>query len=271
MKEHKEEFQTNLKSWDSVVPIHESSDFYDVEGFKAGKCSLSEIEKEEVGNLNDKSLLHLQCHFGMDTLSWARRGATVTGVDFSPKAVELAKSLAENLNIDANFICSNLYEVESKLNQEFDVVFTSQGALCWLPNIKKWGRIAARYIKPGGFLYVYEGHPILDIFESDGDIDSYDVRYNYFQDTGQRWESEGTYADRDADIKNVTYQWTHPLSSIINALISAGLVIEFVHEFPFNFYPHFSFLKEDDKGRWWPKDDEHKIPMSFSIKASKPV
>ncbi|UCB52608.1 MAG: class I SAM-dependent methyltransferase, partial [Candidatus Zixiibacteriota bacterium] len=143
----------NLKHWNEVTPIHRKSEFYGVEGFKAGRCTLMPLEREELGDVSGKTLLHLQCHFGLDTLSWARLGARVTGVDFSEKAIDLAKSLSKELGIDADFVHSNIYHLPDVLKGEFDIAYTSHGVLCWLPDLAEWGRIIARFLKPGGTFY----------------------------------------------------------------------------------------------------------------------
>ncbi|MFW9973572.1 MAG: class I SAM-dependent methyltransferase, partial [Candidatus Odinarchaeota archaeon] len=133
-------FETNLKRWNELVELNAKSRLYDLEGFKSGNSSLLRIELEELGNVMGKSLLHLQCHFGMDTLSWARLGAYVTGVDFSDKAINLARDLSKELNIPARFIQANLYDIPNILHEQFDIVFTSYGTICWLPNLAKWAQ-----------------------------------------------------------------------------------------------------------------------------------
>ncbi len=161
-----EYIEVNQRHWDEVVPIHVASELYDVASFKAGLSSLMPIELNEVGHVRGKALLPLQCHFGLDTLSWARAGASVTGIDFSRQAVEAARELATELNIEASFVESNIYDLPQVLQDQFDVVFTSYGALLWLPDIVRWARVAASYVKPGGFLYVVEGHPMVNTISS---------------------------------------------------------------------------------------------------------
>lgn len=153
--------QANRRHWDELVSIHLRSEFYDVASFVGGRSTLLSIESEEVGDVTDKTLLHLQCHFGMDTLSWARVGATVTGVDFSGEAVKAARRLADEVGLAerASFIESNIYALPDNLSGQFDVVFTSYGVLGWLPDIEGWARVAAHFVKPGGFFYIAEVHP----------------------------------------------------------------------------------------------------------------
>src|SRR5262245_50795020 len=163
--------ETNRLHWDEITPIHVASEFYDVEGFKRDPHRLKSVELEEVGDVNGKSLLHLQCHFGMDTMSWANRGATVTGIDFSVPALEAARSLAAELNIPATFLHSNIYDLPDVLRGQFDIVFTSYGAITWLPDLPRWARVAAHFVKTGGFFYVAEFHPMLQTLDENATDD----------------------------------------------------------------------------------------------------
>lgn len=267
MDKHTEQ---NLRHWNEVTPIHAKSRFYDVKGFKAGRCTLMSVEREELGDVKGKTLLHLQCHFGMDTMSWARLGAKVTGVDFSDKAIELAKSLSKELGIEAEFLCCNIYELPRVLKGEYDIVFTSYGILCWLPDLKKWAQIITHFLKPGGTFYIIEGHPFNTVFENERYTKELKVRYSYFHSSEPtKWEPDGTYADKDAKVTNPSYEWTHPLSNIINALISAGLQIEFLHEFPYWCEDHFPFMEKGQDGWWRLKGGKETIPLMFSLKATK--
>lgn len=262
----------NLEHWNEVIPIHHRSEFYDVEGFKAGRCTLMPLEREELGDVSGKSLLHLQCHFGMDTMSWARLGAKVTGVDFSDKAIELARSLSKELAIDANFLRCNIYDLPEVLKGEFDIVYTSYGVLCWLPDLAEWARIVACFLKPGGTFYIVEGHPINNVFENERDTAELKVSYSYFHSSRPtKWKADGTYADKNAKVTSPTYEWTHPLGDIITALISAGLKIEFLHEFPYACEDHYPFMEKAGDGWWRLKGGKETIPLMFSLKATKPT
>jgi 2-polyprenyl-3-methyl-5-hydroxy-6-metoxy-1,4-benzoquinol methylase len=262
--------EENLKHWNEVTPIHAKSEFYDVEGFKSGRCTLMPVEREELGEVAGKTLLHLQCHFGMDTMSWARLGAKVTGVDFSEKAIDLAKSLSRELGIEAEFLCSNIYNLPRVLKKKYEIVFTSYGILCWIPDLKRWAEIIAHFLQPGGTFYIAESHPFNVVFENERNTTQLKVRYSYFHaPQPTKWEGEGTYADKDARVINPTFEWTHPLSDIINALISAGLKIEFLHEFPYCGEDHFPFMEKGQDGWWRLKDGKETIPLMFSLKATK--
>src|SRR5512139_2419139 len=151
--------QANLALWNEWAEINVKSREYDVAGFLAGKSSLKSIELEELGEVAGKTLLHLQCHFGLDTLSWARRGAAVTGVDFSDKAVGLAQALAREAGLEARFICSDLYALPEVLSGQFDIVYTSYGVLCWLRDLEQWAELIAHFLKPGGVFYIADFHP----------------------------------------------------------------------------------------------------------------
>lgn len=263
--------QANRKLWEKLAKIHYKSEFYDVEGFLKGKQTLDSIEIEELPDLSRKKLLHLMCHFGMDTLSLARLGAEVTGVDFSKDAIELAQSLSQVAGIGARFICSDVYELPETLTDSFDVVFTSGGVLVWLPDLERWAKTILRFLKPGGIFYIREFHPFAYIFNDEDDETDFTVRYPYFQGKEPiMFEAEGSYADRNAETgKMKTYEWNHPISRIITSLANEGLRIEFFHEFPFCSYKVLPFMIENDDGRWVFPNHADSIPLMFSIMATK--
>lgn len=264
-----EYLKNNQELWNEITPIHAQSKFYDVEGFKKGSSSiLYPVELEEMGDVSEKSLLHLQCHFGMGTLSWARRGAKVTGVDFSDKSIDLARSLSKELGIEADFICYNIYDLPERLSAKFDIVYTSAGVLCWLPDLKKWAEIISHFLKPGGFFYILEGHPFKMVFDDSRDATELSVKYSYFHNPEpDKWEPEPDYAEPDAVVTHGSYEWTHSIGDIINSLVYAGLRIEFLHEFPVIFFKRFPFMEKDNAGGWRIPGD--KIPLIFTLKATK--
>ena len=264
-----EYLKKNLDMWNDWAPLHAESEFYDVEGFKKGRSTLDSIELEEMGDVSGKSLLHLQCHFGMDTLSWARLGARVTGIDFSDKAIDIARSLSKELGIEADFICSSVSDLPENLSGQFDIVYTSAGVLCWLPNLKQWAEIIYHYLKPRGFFYILDSHPFSHVFDDSKDVKELKVKHSYFHSPEPtKWEIEGSYAGARTDRQHNSYEWTHSMGDIINPLISCGLQIEFLHEFPMLFFKWFPFMKQDEEG-WWRLEGD-KIPLTFSIKATKP-
>jgi SAM-dependent methyltransferase len=235
--------EVNRANWDERVPIHVSGEFYDVASFKGGQERLQPFEIDEVGDVRGKKLLHLQCHFGIDTLSWARRGARVTGLDFSAPAVEAARGLAKEMGLEATFVHSDVYDaVGATGGRTFDIVYTGRGAIIWLPDIGRWAEVVMDLLKPGGFLYLTEFHPFTDVF---GDEDL-SVEHDYFQDENPRvWEESGTYADFDAETSNnVTYEWNHTRGDVVSAVSTAGLNVELLHEYDYTTFPRWPILKK---------------------------
>ena len=263
--------EANRRHWDEVVPIHLASEMYDVASFKAGKSKLKPVELAEVGDVRGKTLLHLQCHFGLDTLSWAREGAIVTGIDFSDRAIEAARALAEECGIEARFVLSDVYSLPDELDGQFDIVFASYGVLFWLPDVARWAKVAAHFLRPGGTFYMVEFHPIVGVFDSDPAVTDLQVRYPYFPTPEPlRFDDDGTYADRSAKLEHrVTYSWPHPVSEVVTALIDAGLRIEFFHEFPFTTEAWFPFMEETEHRSYRLTKHDGSVPLLYSIKATK--
>jgi SAM-dependent methyltransferase len=270
-------FEANLSLWDAWTAVHSTGEFYDLEGFKAGGVRLRPYEIELIGPVEGRSLLHLQCHFGIDTLSWARLGARVTGADFSPAAIELARSLAIELGFpDARFVRSNLYDLPEVLEGEFDVVYTSRGVLGWLPDIGAWARVVAHFLAPGGTFFITEVHPVVQAFENEG-VASGELRltYPYWEHAeALTFEVKGSYADPTADVgDHVEHGWDHGLGEIVTALIDAGLRIDALIEHPFlDWKVDFLVEDPDDAGTWrLPPGGAGELPLMFSIRATKPI
>jgi len=261
--------QANQSLWDRWTVEHEKSAFYDLEGFRAGKDRLRSIELSELGDVSGKSLLHLQCHFGMDTLAWARRGAAVTGVDLSEKSIALACSLSQELNIPAAFICSDIYRLPDLLSGEFDIVFTSYGVLHWLRDLHRWGEIIAHFLKPNGIFYMVEDHPTFRMFTTGGETKIELANPYFFSETPERVEETGSYATENQGESASFYIWNHGLGEVINALIKAGLAIEFLHEFPFAARAKFPFMEKGSDGWWRLPVHYPQIPFLFSLQARK--
>lgn len=262
--------RANQKMWDLFAGIHLHSQFYHVDEFKKGRTSLDNLILFEMGDVQGKSLLHLQCHFGLDTLSWARLGAQATGMDFSNEGIRIARELSDELKIPARFICCDLYDLPDHLDGKFDRVFTSFGVLCWLPDIPRWAQIIGHFLKPGGIFYIAEFHPFVGVFENEGDVTEFRVTYPYFLDEPITLEADGTYADNETKFpKLVEYEWQPRIGEIITGLIDAGLTIEFVHEFPYTCYQHFPFLVEREAGKWYAPEDMPSLPLTFTLRAHK--
>lgn len=265
MKKFEEYFEANRDNWNQRTKVHKASSFYNREGFKKGASVLSDIEITEVGDVKGKSILHLQCHFGMDSLDWVRRGATVTGIDLSDEAIKEAILLNNELSLNAKFICCNVYDTATYVKENFDIVFTSYGVVGWLPDLKSWATMINSLLKPGGFFYMAEFHPVVWMF----DDDFTHIKYSYENKEVIATENEGTYTDRSADIKGKEYSWNHSISEVVNALIDAGFRIEFFNEYMYSPHPCFRNSVELEEGKWGIKGLEEKIPMVYSVKAVK--
>ncbi len=262
--------RTNRENWDERVPIHVSGEFYDVEGFKAGAERLRPFELAEVGDVAGKDLIHLQCHFGVDTLNWARRGARVTGLDFSAPAVEAARKLSGEMGLDATFVQSDVYEAVNALDgRDFDVVYTGLGALIWLPDIERWAEIVAELLRPGGFLYLAEFHPFTDVF---GD-DDLTVEHGYFhREEPTVWDEPGTYADFEAEtVNNRTFEWNHTLSDVVNAVIGAGLAVELLNEHDYTLFPRWPILEKSGFDTYRLPEGTPNLPLMYSLRARRPL
>ena len=262
---HHDHFEANRQLWNQRTLVHKDSAFYDLEGFKRGDTALRSIELGEMGDVKGKSLLHLQCHFGMDSLDWARRGAKVTGMDLSDEAVRTARELSTELGLAARFICCNVYDLPDHLSEKFDIVFTSYGVIGWLPDLDKWAAIVADHLKPGGVFYMAEFHPFVWTF----DDDFTHIKYHYDNQEMIVTENQGTYTDREAAIKGREYSWNHSLAEVLNALLKAGLELEFFNEHMYSPYACFRNLVETRPGHWQLRGMEGKIPMVYSLRMKK--
>jgi SAM-dependent methyltransferase len=261
--------QANQRLWDQWTLEHEKSPFYDLAGFKAGKDRLRSIELSELGNVSGKTMLHLQCHFGLDTLAWARRGAIATGVDLSEKSIALAYSLSQELNIPAQFHSSDIYKLPDILSGKFDIVFTSYGVLHWLRDLKRWGEIIAHFLKPNGIFYIVEDHPFFRIFTTEEGTRLKVANPYFFSTQPEQVEMTGSYATENQGESATFYIWNHSLGEIMNALIDAGLSIEFLHEFPYAARAKFPFMEKGSDG-WWRLPVQYgEIPFLFSLQARK--
>jgi SAM-dependent methyltransferase len=258
----------NRRLWDGRVELHQRSAYYDVDGFRAGASTLGAIELEELGDVSGRTLLHLMCHFGLDTLSLARMGARVTGVDFSEPALALATSLAAETGLEARFIRSNVYELTRVLHEQFDVVFTSHGVLAWLPDLAEWARVVARFLRPGGTFVLVDGHPYAACFEErDGRLE---LDHPLFRREPFELLTSGTYAgDERLPEALPNYQWVRPVSEIVSGLVDAGLRVERLRELPLDTWKRFPSMTLDEDGWWRLADDP--IPLMVACRAVKPL
>lgn len=253
--------EINRQSWNERARLHVNSDFYDPAAFKAGKSSLNPIELQLLPPLSGKKVLHLQCHFGQDTLSIARKGAEVTGVDLSDVAIEKANALRDELDLQATFICSDVYELPRHLHQTFDVVFTSYGTIGWLPDIAKWASVVSHFLKPGGSFVFVEFHPVVWMYDNDFK----EVAYRYFRSEPIVETETGSYASPDAKVALQSVTWNHGLAEVIQSLLKADLALIDFQEYDYSPYNCFKNTIQVSEGKFQLSSFGNKIPMVYSL------
>lgn len=257
--------EINRQSWNNRTDTHLNSEFYNLEGFLKGETSLNPIELEILGDIRGKSILHLQCHFGQDTISLSRHGAEVTGIDLSDKAIESAKKIAKDTNSNAHFICCDLYDLENHLDQKFDIVFTSYGTITWLPDLDKWGKLISKFLKTNGKFIFVEFHPVVWMFDDNFDK----IDYNYFNVAPIVETENGTYADKDAHISQSYVTWNHSMSEVVGSLIRHEMEITDFQEYDYSPYNVFTNMIAFETKKYRIKHLDNKIPMVYSIVAKK--
>lgn len=255
----------NKQTWNNKVPVHLESEFYNQKAFLEGKNSLPDIDLELLGNINGKSVLHLQCHFGQDSISMARMGAKVTGIDLSDKAIEEAQKINAALNLDAKFICCNVYDTLEYVKEQLDIVYTSYGVIGWLPDLDKWANVISKSLKPGGKLIFVEFHPVVWMFDDNFN----EIKYHYHNEKTITETYTGTYANKEAEIQTDYVGWNHSLSEVISNLLKHGLKIQHFKEYDYSPYNCFNQTEEFEKGKFRIKHLENKIPMLYSLTALK--
>lgn len=257
--------EINRQSWNNRTDTHLKSDFYDLDGFLKGNSSLNDIELNLLGDIKGKTILHLQCHFGQDTISLSRLGADVTGVDLSDKAIESARQIAKTTQSNAKFICCNIYELPNHLNEVFDIVFASYGTIGWLPDLDKWAKIISQFLKPNGQFVFVEFHPVVWMFDDNFDK----IDYRYFNSGAIVETQNGTYADRTAEITISDVSWNHSISEVLNSLLKNGLEIKSFDEFDYSPYNCFNKTTEFEPNKFRIEHLSDKIPMVYSINATR--
>jgi SAM-dependent methyltransferase len=266
------ERQTNRDNWDSRVAIHFGSDDYGVTRFSDPE-HLSDVvsfDMHLLGDITGKSLVHLQCHIGTDTVSLARLGADVTGIDFSEKSIEAARQLSLLADTPARFVVSELYDVLDVVSETFDIVYTGVGAICWLPDISGWARVVASLLKPGGMFYMREAHPILWALDyENGDDGLLSFKYSYFEGEAEEDDEPETYAGVGVVTSPKTFGWNHGVGETLSALINAGLRLEAIEEYDFCEWQGLDSLVEDETGVWRLPEGSAQIPLMWSIRATK--
>ncbi|MCP4598942.1 MAG: class I SAM-dependent methyltransferase [Proteobacteria bacterium] len=258
----------NILLWNELAPVHSKS--YNIDKLKRGGHLLDEIQMSEVGDVTGKSMLHLQCHIGTDSLSWARLGASVTGVDFSERSIEIADKLKSDLSLDAHFINCNVYDLPKHVDKTFDIVYTSQGVLCWLSDLHSWAKLIFKYLKPNGFFYLMESHPFLYVLDDSGSREL-NVKNSYFHNNEpDKWlDDSPDYSDENYVTSTPSYEWQWTISDIVNSLISAGLQIEFVNEYDKIFYKAHPDMKQANDEWWYLPKTKPGIPLIFTMKARR--
>ena len=263
--------RANLANWNTRAALHvrDETGTYDMAGFLAGRDTLHPIEAAEIGDVRGKRIAHLQCHFGQDSLSLARRGAAVVGLDFSPVAVAAARDLAARTGLSAAFVEADVYEARERLEGGFDLVYVTWGTICWLPDIRRWGGVVASLLKPGGQLYLADSHPsALVLDEREGRLE-----------TAFAWRTPAERPDRFVESQSYTgdafpepsesFNWIHPLSDVIGSLIAAGLRLDFLHEHEALPYRLYASMVPADSGLYRLPESMVPIPLAFSLRATK--
>lgn len=266
MKSPESLIEANKSIWNKRTDAHLASDFYDVKSFLKGKDTLNSLEIDLLGEIQNRSLLHLQCHFGQDTLSLARRGAKVSGLDFSETAIAAAKELNAKLNLTANFYCGSVYDTRKIISSEFDIAFTSYGVIGWLPDLKPWAKVISESLKPNGVFVMCEFHPYVWMMDEEFKT----IKYSYFNDEIIESTVTGSYATpNELHPPMKEYGWNHPLSDVFSSLTEAGLKMEIFREYngsPYNCFPNME-LNSDGLYRF--KEWGTKFPLVYGIRFRK--
>jgi SAM-dependent methyltransferase len=271
---HAEGIESNRKLWDAWTTAHVGSEFYDVDGFVDDPAArpFDSIVSEVLGEVAGERVLHLQCHFGLDTIRLALAGAEATGVDFSAEGVTSARALAKRMNVDVRFVRGNVLALPAEIEHEaFDLVFTSYGVLGWLPDLAAWADSIATRLAPGGRFAIVELHPFAWVFDEVSEEPPLTLRYPYFTSEAMVGAMQGSYAAPDSDVTGTSYEWMHTFEEILTALLERGLVIESLREYPLLAWQGFPFMvPAGEPGMWRLPDDAGDVPLMFSLTARKP-
>lgn len=253
--------ELNRRMWNELVDIHVAHPSYRVKEFLDGGSTLKQLEQRELGDVSGKTLLHLMCQFGLDTLSWARKGAVVTGVDIADQSILRANELKHKAGLDsARFIRADILELPTKLTEQFDIVYQSYGTLCWLGDIEGWAKIIARFLKPGGQFLLIDDHP--------ASLGMYETSLHYFSTESETLADLPDYADRDYRRQNPSTEWQHTLAEVVNSLIAAGLTITKLGEYDYSYYQVTEQWRQVED-RWYPPDGPYKFPIMLMVRATR--
>jgi len=260
--------EQNMAFWNEVAPVHYRS--YDIASLRKGHSLIDNVLRRELYPVAGKSIVHLQCHIGTDTLSLAMDGATVTGVDFSHDSLAIARTLAQELGLPVRFVEANVLNLTEVLRETFDLVYTTKGVLCWIRDLGRWGEVIAHLLKPGGLLYLMDGHPFLPMLGATAHAP--EQTDFYFHDTEPARYSGGVdYADPTYVSTNGTCEWAWTFADIVNALVQNDLRLLFLHEHDGLFFNGLPGMELDDNGWWHLKGAKGRLPLTFSLMAQKPV
>ena len=276
MPSNETETRLNQSWWNERAALHRQTPLYQthIARLEAGGLSLLPTEVAELGEITGLSVLHLQCHIGTDSLSLARLGATVTGVDFSDVAIREARQLSVDLKIPASFETCEISEVGQRYPERFDLVFTSHGVLPWLPNLNEWAQQISECLKPGGSLYLSDSHPLMHAIPEQGAVQDTHLKLELpylAQARPLAFEGSGSYADPELPTHaNETREWLWGLGDVVNALIGAGLTLRHLHEHPVGFFPLTPEFHEGTDGHFrLPEPLDGRFPLTFTIRATK--
>ena len=251
---------SNKKGWDGLAEMHFKN--YHINKLLDRESLLNEIIRKEVGDVTGKSLVHLLCHIGTDTLSWALLGAKVTGIDISPESLKYARKLAAQMGIEAKFIESDIMDAMGRVNEKFDIAFSSTGVLCWLPDINRYAQTVRHLLNDNGFFYILDGHPFRNVLlDESGSYGINTIQGDYFRKEVWKYDNMGDYTDPDLKVPVNSYEWDWTLGEVVTAFCEAGMRIDFLHEFPQYFYNGYTpYDVEEDKPELY--------PCTFSLKAT---
>jgi len=257
-----EYFEINKNLWNQKVAVHLNTELYDMDSFMAGRNSLDEATLALLQDVKGKSVLHLQCHFGQDSLSLARMGAHVTAIDLSDVAIQKAKELNAELQLDVEFICCNVYDLKEHLDKQFDIVYTSFGTIVWLPDLDKWADIVRHFLAPEGKFVFLDFHPVVDMLN----WDTHAFEYDYFNPQKPYIETnQGTYADKSADVTLTEAFWTHSLAEVMQALLDQGLHLESMSEYDYSPYDVFGEMVKIGEMKYIFKNMKVAFPYFYSL------
>jgi SAM-dependent methyltransferase len=265
-------FDANRRNWNDRAVIHlaNRTGFYGIESLRAGDNTLHPIEDAELGDVSGRRVCHLQCHFGLDTIRLARRGADIVGLDFSAPAIAGAIRLAAELGVPARFVEGNVYDARTLIDGDFDLVLSTWGTICWLPDMPRWGQVVASLLAPGGAFYIADMHPCFAPFEErDGKL-VVEYGWNTPPEAPLVFVDATTYNGDPTPLANPkTFQWIHSLGSITSALIGTGLRLAFLHEHETLPWRGLPLLVEQGRGMYRLPDGHPRLPLSFSLRAQK--